>query len=77
MLATAETVMKHIVSQVMFLTDGTAFAFAGAATAFAAAPVLAMGPSVRRAPLAGERRRTAPRIPLSGRDPSAPAREPQ
>ena len=29
MLATAETVMKHIVSQVIVLADGTALAFAG------------------------------------------------
>ena len=32
MLATAETVMKHIVSQVMVLADGIALAFAGGAT---------------------------------------------
>ncbi len=44
MLATAETVMKHIVSQVMVLADGMALAFAGVATAFAVASVLAMAP---------------------------------
>ena len=44
MLATAETVMKHIVSQVMVLADGMALAFAGGATAFAVASVLAMAP---------------------------------
>jgi len=51
MLATAETVMKHIVSHVMVLADGIALAFAGGATAFAVASVLAIGPSVRPMPL--------------------------
>ena len=44
MLATAETVMKHIVSQVMVLADGMALAFAGGAAGVAAASVLAMAP---------------------------------
>jgi hypothetical protein len=54
MLATAETVMKHIVSQVIVLADGIALAFAGGAAGFAAASVLAIGPLLfdpsRRAP---------------------------
>jgi hypothetical protein len=44
MLATAETVMKHMVSQVMVLADGIALAFAGGAAGFTAASVLAMAP---------------------------------
>jgi hypothetical protein len=55
MLATAETVMKHIVSQVIVLADGMALAFADGAAGFAAASVLAIGPSCS-AP-AGVRRR--------------------
>jgi hypothetical protein len=69
-LATAETVMKHIVSQVIVLADGIALAFAGDAAGFTAASVLAIGPLRFSTPLAGGRRRAPNPIPLVLRVPS-------
>jgi hypothetical protein len=69
MLATAEMVMKHIVSQVMVLADGIALAFADDAAALTAASVLAIGPSVLDAPSPAGAGDIHP-IPLAGRVPS-------